>query len=135
MGLSQLPRRESTPPLLPSQLKFFQSQLLPPMLLDSHSTMPTTTELIHTTTDMLDTHTTTDTPDTHTTTDMLATHTCIPFQQLPQPRLTSNKAHHWTPEKKKMAANSSLGISRAFKILFDSIQKRVIFFFFEIGDL
>merc|ERR1712180_13422 len=98
--LSQLPRRESTPPLLPSQLKLFQSQslklqllqsqLLPPMLLDSHSTTPTTTELTHTTTDMLDTHTTTDTLDTHTTTDMLATHTCIPFQQLPQPRLMSN---------------------------------------------
>merc|ERR1711978_463049 len=108
--LSQLPRRESTPPLLPSQLKLFQSQslklqllqsqLLPPMLLDSHSTMPTTTELIHATTDTLDTHTTMDTLDTHTTTDMLATHTCIPFQQLPQPRLMSNKAHHWTHEKK-----------------------------------
>merc|ERR1711962_1421820 len=47
-------------------------------------------ELTHTTTDMLDTHTTTDTLDTHTTTDMLATHTCIPFRQLPQPRLMSN---------------------------------------------
>merc|ERR1711931_570732 len=92
-----LPRRESTLPLLPSQLKLFQSQSLLPQLpqllphlphsqqspmpeseLDSHISTVTTTELIHTTTDMLDTHM------------LLDTHTSTLFQ-LPLRRLTNKK--------------------------------------------